>query len=86
VLNEPKSGEAMQELLYALPKSEVVEFNVYKYAHAGRGKWLVAAQYAFRFNLGELDGKEVRKLRLTAVDLMASFDMAGVRAFFDKLR
>jgi len=44
----------------------------------------VAAQYAFRFNLGERDGTEMRKLKTRAVAQMGKFDMAAVRSYFDK--
>jgi len=86
VLDHPKTGEAMLDILYATPKSEVVEFNIYKYALSGTGRGLVAARYAFRFNLGERESTEVRKLKSRAVAQMGKFDMAAVRSYFDKPR
>ena len=63
---------------------DVVEFNVYKYAPAGKG--LVAAQFAYRFNHGEQDASEVKELRQRAARVMTDFDMTAVKSYFERPR
>ena len=82
ILNNPKTAETMVDFLAF--SNETVEFNVFKYAPAAKG--LVAAQYARRFKLGELDADDVKALRKRAVDEMARFDMAPVKAHFAPAR
>ena len=76
--------EAMLSVLYTLHNSDVVEFNVYKYAPAGKG--LVAAQFSYRVNLGEQDASDVKELRQRAARVMTDFDMAAVKAYFERPR
>jgi hypothetical protein len=82
LINNPKTAEAIIDFLAFA--NETVEFNVFKYAPAAKG--LVAAQYAYRFKLGELDADDVKALRKRAVDEMARFDMAPVKAHFAQAR
>jgi hypothetical protein len=44
----------------------------------------IALQFAQRVKLGEIDADELRKIRERAVDEMAAYDMAPVKAFFRK--
>ena len=78
LINNPKTSEAIIDFLAF--DNETVEFNVFKYAPAAKG--LVAAQYARRFKLGELDADDVKALRQRAVEEMSRFDMAPVKAHF----
>lgn len=82
VITNPKTSEAIIDFLIPVPNSELMEFNVFKYAPAGNE--LVALQFARRVKLGEIDGAELREIRERAVAEMANYVMAPVKAFFGK--
>jgi hypothetical protein len=86
LIENPLTKEAIVDFLLSPKDSEIVEFNVFKYAPAPDGVGLIAAQYNFRFKLGEVDGEEMKKIRQRAIDEMAKFDMAAVRAHFEMTR
>jgi hypothetical protein len=82
VINNPKTGEAIIDFLIPVPNTELMEFNVFKYAPTGNE--LVALQFAQRVKLGEIDGEDMRKLRDRAIQEMANYDMGPVKAFVGK--
>jgi hypothetical protein len=82
VITNPKTSEAIVDFLIPVPNSELMEFNVFKYAPAGNE--LVALQFAQRVKLGEIDADELRAIRARALDAMANYEMAPVKAFFGK--
>ena len=82
VINNPKTSEAIIDFLIPVPNSDLMEFNVFKYAPAGNE--LVALQFAQRVKLFEIDGKELADIRKRAIDEMANYEMAPVKAFFGK--
>jgi hypothetical protein len=82
VISNPKTGEAIIDFLIPVPNTELMEFNVFKYAPAGNE--LVAFQFAQRVKLGEIDGAELREIRERAIAEIADYDMAPVRAYFGK--
>ncbi len=82
VLENKKSGDAIIDYLTWAPGSDVMEFNVFKYARAEYGPGLVALQYAQRFKLGTLSVDEFRALRARTVAAMAETDIAAARSFF----
>jgi hypothetical protein len=82
VIRNPETGDAIIDFLTWSDGSDVMEFNVFKYARAEFGSGLVAMQYAQRFKLGDMSVEEFRALRARAVDDMAESDMAQVRDYF----
>ena len=82
VINNPKTGEAIIDFLISVPNSELLEFNVFKYAPAGNE--LVALQFARRVKLGEIDGEELAEIRKQAIDEMARYEMKPVKSYFGK--
>ena len=82
VITNPKTQEAIIDFLIPVPNSELMEFNVFKYAPAGDA--LVALQFARRVKLGEIDAEELSAIRQRAIKEMAAYEMAPVRAYFGK--
>jgi hypothetical protein len=79
---DDKSGEATVDFLTWAPGSDVMEFNVFKYAKAGDGQGLIALQYAQRFKSKDIPVEEFRKLRERMVDEMSHTDVGPAREFF----
>jgi len=77
-----KDGNAVIDFLTWAPGSDVMEFNVFKYARAEYGPGLIALQFAQRFKLGDMSVDEFRALRERAVKAMAETDMAPARTYF----
>jgi hypothetical protein len=75
-------GAALVDFLTWQPGSDVMEFNVFKYARAEYGPGLVALQYAQRFKLGDLSVDDFRALRERAVKAMAETEIAPARDYF----
>ena len=71
IIENEKTGEAIIDFLTWTPESDVMEFNVFKYARAADGKGLVAMQYAQHIKLGDIDVEGMRALRARTVDDMA---------------
>lgn len=82
LLERKRDNEAIVDFLLSPGLSESVEFNVLRYAAGADRKGLIAAHYLFRFNLGELDGNDLKKVRRQAIDAMARFEMQAVHAHF----
>ena len=55
IVENEETGEAIIDFLTWAPESDVMEFNVFKYARAADGRGLVAMQYAQHIKLGDLD-------------------------------
>ncbi len=81
VVNE-KTGDAIIDFLTWAPESDVMEFNVFKYARAADGRGLVAMQYAQHVKLGDIDVEGMRELRATSVASMAATDIAQAQQYF----
>jgi hypothetical protein len=81
VVND-KAGEAIIDFLTWAPDSDVMEFNVFKYARAADGRGLVALQYAQHVKLGDIDVEGMRALRERSVDNMAATDMGAAQKYF----
>ncbi|MCZ7595538.1 MAG: hypothetical protein M5U16_12045 [Hyphomicrobium sp.] len=86
IITNDESGEAMIDFLTWAPESDVMEFNVFKYARSADGRGLIAMQFAQHVKLGELDVDGMRALRVRAVDAMAATDMAQAQAYFANKR
>jgi hypothetical protein len=82
VIENKEDGDAIIDFLTWAPDSDVMEFNVFKYAPARYGPGLVAMQYAQRFKLGDLSVDAFRALRAHAVKEMAETDIAPARTYF----
>jgi hypothetical protein len=82
IIEDKETGEAIIDLLTWAPDSDVMEFNVFKYARAGNGPGLVALQYAQRIILGDLDVEGMRALRAKSVQYMADTNIALARDYF----
>lgn len=79
---DPKTGEAIIDFLTWAPDSDVMEFNVFKYARAVNGPGLVALQYAQKIKADDMDVAAFRTLRQRSVEEMARTDMAPARDYF----
>ena len=82
IIENETTGEAIIDFLTWAPESDVMEFNVFKYARAANGKGLVAMQYAQHIKLGDLDVEGMRALRTRSVDDMAATDIAQAQSYF----
>jgi hypothetical protein len=82
VIDNPKTSEAIIDFLLAVPKREMMEFNVFKYTPDGNG--LVALQFARRVKLGEIDAEELSGIRQRAIKEVAAYEMGPVKAYFGK--
>ena len=82
LVENPDTGEAIIDFLTWAPDSDVMEFNVFKYARAANAPGLVALQYAQRFTLGDLDVSNLRALRVRSVEEMAHTDIGPARDYF----
>jgi hypothetical protein len=81
VVNE-KTGEAIIDFLTWTPGSDVMEFNVFKYARAADGRGLVAMQYAQHVKADDTSVEDMRELRATSVADMAATDMSQAQQYF----
>lgn len=82
IVANDKTGEAIIDFLTWAPESDVMEFNVFKYARAADGRGLVAMQYAQHIKLGETDVEGMRALRARMVADMAATDISQAQAYF----
>jgi hypothetical protein len=82
IIASEKTDEAIIDFLTWAPESDIMEFNVFKYARAANGQGLVAMQYAQHIKLGDLDVEGMRALRTRAVEAMAATDISQARAYF----
>jgi len=82
VIKSKDKGDAIVDFLTWAPDSDVMEFNVFKYARAEYGPGLVALQYAQRFKLGDMSVEQFRALRQHAVRAMAATNIAQARTYF----
>jgi hypothetical protein len=82
IIENETTGEAIIDFLTWTPESDIMEFNVFKYARAANGQGLVALQYAQHIKLGELDVEGMRALRTRSVDEMATTGVAQARDYF----
>jgi hypothetical protein len=84
VITNPKTSEAIIDFLIAVPDSELMEFDVFKYTPVGNA--LVAMQFARRVKLGEIDAEELSDIRQRAIKEIAQYEMGPVKAYFGKGR
>jgi hypothetical protein len=82
VMENKEKGDAIVDFLTWAEGSDIMEFNVFKYARAENGPGLVALQYAQRFKLGDMSVEQFRALRAHAVEAMAQADIAQARTYF----
>lgn len=82
IITNDKNGEAIIDFLTWAPDSDIMEFNVFKYARAADGRGLIALQYAQHVKLGDIDVAGMRALREHAVDEMAFMSMIDAHKYF----
>jgi hypothetical protein len=80
--SKEKGGDAIIEFMTWEANSEVVEFDVFKYAQAGFGRGLIALQFAQRFRLKDLSVEEFQALRERSVAFMEKADISAMRSYF----
>lgn len=85
IVEDKAKGEAIIDFLTWAPESDVMEFNVFKYARAADGSGLVAMQYAQHIKLGEMSVEDMRALRARTVEDMAQTDIGAAQEYFDGL-
>jgi hypothetical protein len=78
----PDSGESIIDFLTWTPGSDVMEFDVFKYAKDANGKGLVALQYAQHIKAKDMDVTDFRKLRERMVEEMVHTDISPARDYF----
>jgi hypothetical protein len=81
IISNDEKGVAIIDFLTWAPESDIMEFNVFKYARATDGQGLIAMQYAQHIKLGDIDVSGMRELRERAVANMAAMDMAPAQAY-----
>ena len=86
IVTNDQTGEAIIDFLTWAPESDVMEFNVFKYARSADGRGLVAMQYAQHIKLGEIDVEGMRALRKRTVDDMATEEITQAQDYFAKKR
>ena len=82
IVEDEKTGEAIIDFLTWAPDSDIMEFDVFKYARAENGPGLVAIQYAQHIKLGDIDVEGMRALRAKSVEYMAGTNIALARDYF----
>lgn len=82
LIENEKTGEAIIDFLTWAPDSDIMEFNVFKYARAENGPGLIALQFAQHIKLGELDVEGMRELRARSVQYMADTNIGLARDYF----
>ena len=82
IVENEKTGEAIIDFLTWTPESDVMEFNVFKYARSAAGKGLIAMQYAQHIKLGDIDVAGMRALRARFVDDMAALAITPAQDYF----
>jgi hypothetical protein len=86
IITNEKTGEAIIDFLTWAPESDIMEFNVFKYARSADGRGLIAMQYAQHIKLGEIDVDGMRALRERTVDDMAATPIDQAQAYFARKR
>jgi len=79
---DEETGEAIIDFLTWQPESDVMEFNVFKYARAEDGRGLIAMQFAQHVTVADTDVEEMRALRVRAVKDMSNMDMEQAQTYF----
>jgi hypothetical protein len=80
IRENPETGEVMIDFLLRAPGTDVLEFNVFKYAAHASGQGLIAFQFAQRFQLGKDTGEEFAKVRQATLAEAADVDTASLEA------
>ena len=80
IVEKPETGEVMIDFLIRAPGTDVVEFNVFKYAAHASGQGLIAFQFAQRFQLGKDTGEEFAKVRQASIAEAVGVDTASLDA------
>ena len=78
----PDSDESIIDFLTWAPGSDVMEFDVFKYAKDASGKGLVALQYAQHIKAKDMDVADFRKVRERMVEEMVGTDISPARDYF----
>ncbi|HWK33458.1 MAG TPA: hypothetical protein VNR51_07240 [Hyphomicrobium sp.] len=79
---DEETGEAIIDFLTWLPESDVMEFNVFKYARAEDGRGLIAMQFAQHVTIDGIDVEGMRALRQRAVKDMSDMDIDQAQEYF----
>lgn len=79
---DEESGEAIIDFLTWVPESDVMEFNVFKYARSEDGRGLIAMQFAQHLTIDDIDVEGMRALRERAVKDMTDTDIGQAQKYF----
>lgn len=79
---DEESGEAIIDFLTWVPESDVMEFNVFKYARSEDGRGLIAMQFAQHLAIDDIDVEGMRALRERAVKDMTDTDIGQAQKYF----
>jgi hypothetical protein len=82
IVENKKTGEAIIDFLTWTPESDVMEFNVFKYARAADGKGLIAMQFAQHVKLGDIDVAGMQALRARSIADMAALAITPAQDYF----
>ena len=78
----PDSDESIIDFLTWAPGSDVMEFDVFKYAKDASGKGLVALQYAQHIKTKDMTVADFRKVRERMVEKTVGTDISPARDYF----
>ena len=82
VNEDERNGNALVDFITWGPGSDVMEFNVFKFAPAGSGSGLVALQYAQRIRADDTDGMQLRALRQRMIAEMIDTPIDQAQSYF----
>jgi hypothetical protein len=83
ILKNPNANETMLDFTIPSNKDGKMEFHVLKYTPAPGGAGLIAAEYRYAFNANGMNADQVKKIRMDALNAMATFDVAKAAAGFN---
>src|SRR4029079_19318358 len=82
IVENAKTGAAIIDFLTWTPESDVMAFNVFRYARASSGKGLIAMQYAQHIRLGDIDVAGMQALRARSIADMAALAITPAQDYF----
>lgn len=82
ILKNPNANETMIDFIIPTNKDGKMEFHAMKYVPAPGGDGLIAVEYRYAFDAGGMNADQVKKIRMDALNALATFDVAKAAASF----
>src|SRR5262249_8398324 len=83
LLKNPNANETMLDFIIPTNKDGKMEFHAMKYVPATGGDGLVAVEYRYAFSTDGMNAEQVKKIRMDALNALATFDVAKAAASFN---